>query len=567
MTDAVDLPITPAIDTTVDLLVIGSGTGLLAALSADEQGMSTLVVEKSEYVGGSTALSGGAFWIPGNAVLREQGSTDKPEKAVTYLEGLVGDSAPEERWRAYLDKGPQTVDLMRRSTPLHFTWAKGYSDYHSERPGGSDDGSSVESSPFDAAILGEERHRIRPPAMAAPIPMPITSPDYRWMNLMVKAPIKALPKIITRVTQGIGGLAIGRHYSATGQALAAGLYAGVLDAGIPVWTETSLKSLITEGDEVTGAVLEQGGREVRVTARRGVVLAAGGFDHNMDWRHKYQSETLSPEWPLGAESNVGDAIRIGLEVGGTLEHMDQAWWFPSVAPLPGEKPGVMLAERSLPGSFIVDRHGQRFLNESMDYMSFGQEILRREASGDPVGDMWIIFDQEYRNSYVFAASVYPRMPIPQAWIDAGLAHVAESAAELATKVGLPVDDFIATGNRFNELAEAGKDTDFGRGDSAYDRYYGDPTVTPPNLRPLTKGGKLYAVKMVMGDLGTCGGLRADENARVLREDGSAINGLYAIGNTAANVFGDRYPGAGATIGQGLVFGDLAARHAARRTDS
>lgn len=565
MTETANLPVTQATDTTVDVVVIGSGTGMLAALSAHEQGQSALIIEKSEYVGGSTALSGGAFWIPGNSVLREQGATETLDQAATYLEGLVKDSAPAPRWRAYLDNGPGAVDLMRRTTPLEFVWAKGYSDYHSEMPGGSAEGSSVESKPFDAGILGAERVRVRPPSMAAPVPMPITSPDYRWMNLMAKAPIQALPRILTRVTQGIGGLAIGRHYTATGTALASGLYAGVINAGIPVWTNTSLKELITTGGEVTGVVVEQDGRQVRVTARRGVILAAGGFDHDTAMRHAYQSEKLDPQWPLGAESNTGDAIKVGLESGAALSHMDQAWWFPSVAPLPGQAPGVMLAERALPGSFIVDRHGKRFINESTDYMTFGQEVLRREAADDPVGDMWIIFDQEYRNSYVFAAVNYPRMPLPKSWYEAGIAHVADSAAELAKKINVPTENFLKTGRRFNEMAEAGQDSEFGRGDSAYDRYYGDPTHGPnPNLRPLTKD-RLYAVKVVMGDLGTCGGLSADEFGRVLREDGSAIEGLYAIGNTAGNVFGNRYPGAGATIGQGLVFGDIAARHAAGRT--
>lgn len=564
MTEVNDLPSTPAEDTTVDLLVIGSGTGMLAAMSADEQGLSTLIVEKSEYVGGSTALSGGAFWIPGNSVLAEQGSADSTEQATTYLENLVGDASPRARWQAFLDQGPATVDLLRRMTPLTFIWGKGYSDYHSNLPGGSDQGRSVESSPFDTSVLGEEEARLRPSSMSAPVPMPITSPDYRWMNLMAKAPAKALPKVVKRVAQGVGGLALGRHYTATGQALAAGLYAGVLDRGIPVWTKTQLQRLVTVGDVVTGAVLVQDGREVTVTARRGVVLAAGGFDHDMVMRHRYQSESLQENWPMGAESNTGDAIKVGVEVGADLAHLEEAWWFPAVASPTGGTPGVMLAERSLPGSFIVDRHGRRFINESTDYMTFGQEVLRREDAGDPVGTMWIVFDQEYRNSYVFATELFPRMSLPQAWLDAGIAHQADTAQELAELMGVPVDDFVATGRRFNEMAVAGRDADHGRGQSAYDRYYGDPTMKPsPNLRPLDEG-PLYAVKMVMSDLGTCGGLRADEHARVLREDGSAITGLYAIGNTAANAFGNRYPGAGATIGQGLVFGDIAARHAAAR---
>ena len=176
--------------------------------------------------------------------------------------------------------------------------------------------------------------------------------------------------------------------------------------------------------------------------------------------------------------------------------------------------------------------------------------------------MWIIFDQQYRNSYVFGATLFPRMKIPAAWYDEGIAKRADSLAELGAQIGVPMQEFAETMTRFNENASAGEDPDFGRGRSAYDRYYGDPTITPnPNLRPLLKG-PFYAVKMVLSDLGTCGGLKADERARVLREDGSVIAGLYAIGNTAANAFGATYPGAGATIAQGLVFGYIAARDAA-----
>ena len=242
--------------------------------------------------------------------------------------------------------------------------------------------------------------------------------------------------------------------------------------------------------------------------------------------------------------------------------MDQAWWFPAVAPLPGKAPAVMLAERSLPGCLIVNHRGHRFTNESADYMSFGQRLLELERSGSPVDAMWIVFDQQYRNSYVFGAQLFPRMPIPRAWYDAGIAVRADSLAELGARMGVPVSEFIQTMTRFNQIASDGDDPDFGRGRSAYDRYYGDLTIKPnPNLRPLVKG-PFYAVKTVLSDLGTCGGLKADERARVLREDGVAIAGLYAIGNTAANAFGTTYPGAGATIAQGLVYGYIAARDAA-----
>lgn len=555
-------------NTTVDLLVVGSGTGMVAALAARERGLNVLVVEKTDYVGGSMARSGGAFWVPGNQVLRVAGAPDTPARAAAYLASVVGDTGPAERWQSFLTHGPAAVDLVQRVTPLRFMWDKGYSDYHPENPGGSAAGRSVESRPFNATALGANRKLLRPGVLAAPVPMPVTGADYKWMNLMAAMPVKAVPRVVGRATQGIGGMAMHREYLAGGQALAAGMFAGLLFAGIPVWTRTPLVRLVTDGDRVTGAVVSRDGTEVTITAERGVVLAAGGFDHDMAMRHRYQSAALE-DWSLGSEGNTGDAIKIAQEIGADIALMDQAWWFPATAPVPGAAsqqggtPQVLLAERSLPGSFIVDASGSRFVNESTDYMSFGQQVLGRERAGRPVGTMWLVFDQRYRNSYVFAGTIYPRMPVPRSWYEAGIAHRATGPEELASAIGVPVAEFAASFCRFNTLAAAGEDEDYGRGRSAYDRYYGDPTVAPnPNLRPLK--GRLYAVRLVLSDLGTCGGLRADGQARVLRQDGSPVEGLYAIGNTAANAFGASYPGAGATIGQGMVFGYIAARHAADR---
>lgn len=559
-TTAPPTPVT-AHDTTVDLLVIGSGTGMAAALAAREQGLDVLIVEKTGWVGGSTARSGGAFWIPASPLLTESGSTDSPEQAAEYTRAAVGGSAPEERWQAFLEHGPETVEMLGRTTPMKFFWAKGYSDYHPELPGGSAVGRTCECRPFDASALGTERSRLRPGLLEAPVPMPVTGADYKWMNLMTRVPARAIPRIVRRVAQGIGGLALRREYLAGGQGLAAGLFAGVLRAGIPVWTQTALTRLTTEGERITGAVLVQEGREVTITARRGVVLATGGFDHDIVMRHEHQLQALEAGWSLGAEGNTGDGIRAGQEVGADVDLMDQAWWFPEVAPMPGGAPQVLLAERSLPGSFMVDSSGRRFVDEATDYMSFGQRVQERERAGEPIGTMWLVFDQRYRNSYVFAGSLFPRMAIPKQWFETGIAHRASTPAELARTAGLPEDAFTAAFTRFNELAATGVDHDHQRGASAYDRYYGDPTIAPnPNLRPLS--GPLYAVRVVLGDLGTCGGLRADRHGRVQRADGTVIEGLYALGNTAANVFGRTYPGAGATIGQALVFGTIVARHAA-----
>ncbi len=549
-------------DACVDLLVVGSGTGMAAALAAHESGLSVLIVEKSPYVGGSTARSGGALWLPASPVLAEANAGDTAERAGTYLDSVVSGSAPAQRSAAFVAHVSATVDMLRRTTPLRLFWARDYSDYHPEEPGGSAAGRTCECRPFDTSLLGDYRTRLEPGLMEVTVPMPTTGADYRWMNLVARMPRKGIPVYGKRLAQGVGGRVVGRRYAAGGQGLMAGLFTGVLRAGIPVWTGTALARLACDGGRVSGAVVEHAGREVTITARRGVVLATGGFDHSMEMRWKFQSESLGADLSLGAAANTGDGIRAGQEIGAGIDLMDQAWWFPAIAPLPGKAPAVMLAERSLPGCLIVDQHGRRFANEAADYMSFGQRLLELERSGRPVEAMWIIFDQLYRNSYVFGAELFPRMRIPQAWYDAGIAARADNLSDLGERIGVPVPEFFATMSRFNQNAAAGEDPDFGRGRSAYDRYYGDPTIRPnPNLRPLVKG-PFYAVKMVLSDLGTCGGLTTDEKARVLREDGRAIAGLYAIGNTAANAFGKTYPGAGATIAQGLVYGYIAARDAA-----
>jgi 3-oxosteroid 1-dehydrogenase len=552
----------PVDDTAVDLLVVGSGTGMAAALTAHELGLSVLIVEKSSYVGGSTARSGGALWLPAGPVLREAGANDTAERAASYLDSVVAGSAPQQRSAGFLTNLSATVEMLRRTTPLRLFWARDYSDYHPEEPGGSAAGRTCECRPLDTSILGEYRARLRPGVLEAGFSIPTTGADYRWMNLVARVPRKGIPTFGKRVAQGVGGRLLGRRYAAGGQGLMAGLFAGVLRAGIPVWTDTTLLRLAGDGNRVSGAVVDHGGRAVTITARRGVVLATGGFDHSMDMRWKFQSESLGTNVSLGAESNTGDGIRAAQEMGADIDLMDQAWWFPAIAPLPGKAPAVMLAERSLPGCLIVDQNGHRFANESADYMSFGQRLLELERSGSPVEAMWIIFDQRYRNSYVFGAQLFPRMRIPQSWYDAGIAVRADNLVDLGTQIGVPVSEFVKTMARFNESASAGEDLDFGRGRSAYDRYYGDPTITPnPNLRPLVKG-PFYGVKIILSDLGTCGGVKADERARVLREDGGVIAGLYAIGNTAANAFGTTYPGAGATIAQGLVYGYIAATDAA-----
>lgn len=543
---------------TFDVVIVGSGTGMLAAIAAADAGMRTLLVEKTPYLGGSTAISGGGVWIPNNPVLSAQKVPDSVERAHEYLDNLVGDSAPRARWKAFLRHGPAAVGFMCHYVPNSFAPMWGYPDYFTEVPGGSPRGRSIESQPFDARRLGQDRALLRDTTLRAPVPMPVTSIDYKWMNLLTRSPRGSL-RIAKRAVQGIGGMALGREYLAGGQALAAGLIYGARQAGVTWWLNCPVVDFITADSRIVGVVVERNGRLTKVAAERGVIVAAGGFEHDAQLRASYQSVVLDGSWSMGSEGNTGDLHKLATAQGAALSFMDQAWWFPVIATPKG--PGVLLSDRSLPGSFIVDSAGKRFMNESIDYMRAGQIMLGHTDGAAPRVPSWMIFDQAYRNKYMFSAVIPPRIDLPKSWYEAKTAFKAASLEQLGRLINAPC--LARTASRFNLMAAQGHDDDFERGLSLYDHFYGDPSVTPnPNLAPVATA-PFYAVKVVPGDLGTCGGIAADEYGRALRTDGSVLPGLYAIGNAAANVFGSYYPGPGCTIGQGLVYGYIAARHAAR----
>jgi len=340
-----------------------------------------------------------------------------------------------------------------------------------------------------------------------------------------------------------------------GQALAAGLRAGLTTAGVPVWLDTPMTGLRRTGGRVTGVEVTVDGQPAVITARRGVLLAAGGFERNAEMRQQYQRAPVDVAWTTGAAGNTGDAILAGQAAGGALDLMDDAWWGPSI-PLPSG-PFFCLAERSLPGSLLVNAAGQRFVNECAPYVDAVHAMYEAHSEESPAIPAWLILDQRYRKTYVFAG-LTPGRPFPRRWYAAGVVFRADTVAELATQAGIDAAGLAKTVTRFGEFAQAGHDEDFRRGDSAYDRYYSDPRVRPnPNLAPLATP-PFYAVKIVPGDLGTKGGLVTDERARVLRPDGSSIPGLYAAGNASAAVMGHSYAGAGATIGPAMTFGYLAA---------
>jgi len=548
-------PLPGSLPEEVDVVVVGAGAaGMCAALAAAKQGLEVVLIEKSGYFGGSTARSGGGVWMPGNYALEQAGQADALEQSKLYLDSIVGDEVPKVRRDTYVDRGGEVLDFVRDNTPLRFTWVPQYSDYHPEAPGGRAAGRSCEPIPMDARFLGAELDRLHPQYTKAPANLIVTQADYRKISLGLRSwrgPATMVKVLVKRIIS----LVRGQKMFAMGNAIAIGLRKGLVDANVPVSYDTELTGLILENGRVTGVQVAHDGRPAAIRARRGVILGSGGFEKNLEMREKYQPHPTSVDWTTGSQFNTGGGILAGVAAGAETDLLDDAWWGPTI-PLPNG-PWFCLAERNLPGSIIVNQAGHRFMNEALPYVEAVHEIYKGEATGVGHVPAWMVIDQRYRNRYLFAG-LSPRQPFPGRWYKHGTVKKAATLDELAAEIDVPAATLRETVDRFNGFATSGVDEDFHRGESAYDKYYSDPRVKPnPSLAAIDHG-PFYAVKIVPGDLGTKGGLVTDERARVLRPDGSVIEGLYAAGNVSSAVMGHTYAGPGATIGPALAFGYLAA---------
>jgi 3-oxosteroid 1-dehydrogenase len=545
-------------DREYDVVVVGSGAaGMTAALAAAHHGLRAVLIEKAAHYGGSTARSGGGVWIPGNKALQASGRPDDREEARRYLHSIIGDVVPKEKIDTYIDRGAEAFDFVLDHSPLRMTWVPGYSDYHPEAPGGLGSGRSCEPKPFDLKVLGAEAAKLEPPYAKAPLNVVVMQTDFVRLNLIRRHP-KGMMRAMRVGARTYLAKFTGKHIVGMGQAIIAAMRKGLMDANVPVLLDTPLTKLITDGDRVVGVEATVDGEPTIFKARYGVVLGTGGFEHNAEMREQYQRKPITTEWTTGAAANTGDGIRAGMEVGGDIGFMEDAWWGPTI--FKGGKPWFALAERNLPGAIMVNADGKRFGNESAPYVEAVHTMYGGKwGQGDGPGEnipAWLVFDQRYRNRYIFAG-LQPGQRFPSRWMENDNIVKADTLEELAQRLGVPADNLAATVARFNAFAEKGVDEDFGRGKSHYDRYYGDPTVKPnPCLAALVQG-PFYAAKIVPGDLGTKGGLVTDTAARVLRADGSVIEGLYAAGNSSTPVMGHTYAGPGATIGPALTFGYLA----------
>ena len=561
-------------DHVVDVLIVGSGGGgMAAALTAHASGLDALVVEKSPYFGGSTALSGGGIWVPGAPAQRREGYAPEPEGVVEYLRKITDGLVSEARIRQYVESAPQMLEFLEQlSGWFEFVWKPGYADYYPELPGGSELGSTINVPPIDLRKLGPDEEKLLKPLALAPKGIWLGPKELRTFYRIRQswAGKGVLLKLIWRMVRA---RAFNERMAAIGQSLAARLRLAMRERGIPLWLDSPMLELLTDaGGSVTGALLERDGGKQRIGARLGVILACGGFDHDLAWR-KEQLPVVDRDWSFGNPAAMGDGIRAGQKVGAGTDLLDEAWWFPAIQ-WPDGRMQFMLNERMMPAQFIVNGEGRRFINEAAPYMDFGHAVIDGQKSGVTHIPCWLITDHRSWNRYVIGGHLpIPKIPwapvptgrkIPPAWLESGVVKAAMSWAEMAAKIGVRARQLAETASRFNELARTGHDDDFNRGDSVYDNYYGDPTLPNPNLYPL-EDPPYYAFRMVLGDLGTSGGLRTDEYARVLRSDDTVVRGLYAVGNTAAPVMGRSYAGAGATIGPAMTFGFVAAKHLAQQT--
>lgn len=552
-------------DHEVDVLIVGSGAGgMVTALTTQAEGLNPLIIEKSRFWGGSSARSGGGAWVPNAPALLREGERDDPERIVAYMMAIAGDRVPRERIERYVEQAPKMMEFLEAQGPYladGFFWIRGYSDYQPEK-GGNPLGRGLWARPIDRRLLGQEMASLHPGVRRMQLPLGawITSIDLhdllavRWGGLAHK---KILLTLAWRVLRA---RVLGERIGASGQALTSRLRLTLRERGIEIWRETPMTSLLTDADgRVIGVRAMRDGRPLTIAARHGVVLACGGFEHNLEMRKRYQPG-ITEDWSLGVATNVGDGILAGEALGAATDLMEDAWWQPVMPSAADGSLVGLVAERQYPGQFIVNGAGRRFVNEATPYIQFCQAVLAGHATGVSHIPCWMIIDSTAWKRNIIAGH-FPGMPMPKAWRKAGVAFSAPTLGELAARIGVPADALRATAARYNSLVDKGADEDFRRGESPYDRYYGDPSYPNRNLAHVERP-PFYALAIWPGDLGTKGGLLTDEDARVLRTDGSPIPNLYATGNVSASVMGTKYAGPGATLGPAMTFGFLAARHIA-----
>ena len=555
-----------------DVIVVGSGAGAMtSALFAADQGLSVLIVEKSDRYGGTSAISGGGIWIPNNHYFKALGGNDSPELSMQYLKAATGEHADEGRLRAYVEHAPQMIKTLTQNSHVRYAVADKYPDYYPHLPGALPGGRTLDPELFDTSLLAEELPNLRKPSPSTLLMGRIawTARDahtamarsfgWQWLIFKLMARYKLDFKWRRKSKYD--------RRAALGSSLVASLRRSLMDRNVPLWLDSDFQDVLVEQGRVSGIKVLTGGKVLELTARRGVIFGSGGFEQNQTLREKFLPQPTHTRWsatPPG--NNTGAALEAGLNLGAATALMNWAWWAPTIA-VPGEeKPRGVFAERAFPGAIVVNSLGQRFVNEAAPYLEFVDAMYQdnRKSAGRSV-PAWVIFDGHFRFHYAMGplmpAQVVPDTRLRKEWLNT-VYWKADSLQALAAQIDVEAAGLESTVHKVNQYAHTGVDLDFARGGNVFDRYYGDSNIKPnPCLAPLRKG-PYYAMRLDAGDIGTKGGLLTNQHAQVVREDGQPIPGLYAIGNCSASVMGTSYPGAGGTLGPAMTFGYIAALHLA-----
>ena len=547
-------------DFTTDFVSIGSGGGgLSSALAVNSRGYDALVLEKREVIGGSTAMSGGVLWIPNNPLMVSEGVDDSHEDAMAYFEDVVGDVGPAssyERREAYITRGPEMVSFLQ-GLGLSFRRCDGYSDYYPDAKGGKARGRSIEGTVFDGHRLGpwfeklQRGYLFEMSGLAA-----YTGDAAKLMNYNRSA--KALAASARSYARTKSAFARGQAPMTSGWSFIGQMLYVALDNEIPVWTNAGVRDIIIEDGRAAGVVVQREGKDVRVLARRGILISSGGFSHNTEMRKKYLDPAATTDkFSFSNPGDTGEMIELAMSLGAATDLMDEVVWNPCKEIMGF---AAFESDRQRPGSIYVDADGKRFVNEASSYLEVCKAQLERNHTTKAV-PAWVIFDDDFRRRYIFTKG--RPGAIPQEWFDSGDYKKAATTDELAAMCGIDPVGLRETLDQFNPNARLGIDPEFHTGEGAYNQYLGDPKWKPNNCLAPIETGPFYASAVYPGDVGTCGGVLTDENARVLKASGEAIPHLYATGNATASVMGRKYLGAGASIGNSAVFGYLAGLHATK----
>ena len=555
-----------------DVVVVGSGNGALtAALCSHDGGAKTLVIEKSSQFGGTSATSGGGVWVPNNRYAKAENVDDSDQDARNYInsvspEGMI----KEELIETYISEGPRMIDYLHENSQVKYRNLAHYPDYFPDNTGGKEGNRSMEPEPIFGTELGDDLGKLREqhPQTAftmGPINMNFTQVEGQlllgalpgWKTQFAKLFTKYILDFAMRLKWGWKDRRL-----TMGNAGIARLILSLKDRNVDLWSLTAMTDLVDENGKVIGLKATKDGSSINIKANKGVILAAGGFERDQDLRDKYLPKPSNAEWSAANIHNTGDALKAALKLGADTHQMDTGWWSTTMK-VPGQEKGwLSMVDKSMPGNYTVNKNGERFSNESQNYVSFVNDMFKKFDEGNPCAPCYMIFDSNFRKNRpcgpLLQSSMQPDSAVPKEWWTPSFLSKGETLEELAEIVGINPEGLKATQAKVNEYSVTGKDIELNRGDSAYDRYYGDPSVTPnPCLAPLQEG-PFYCMVLYPGEMGTAGGLVIDTNARVLKQDGQPIDGLYACGNVTTALL-PTYPGPGSTLGPAMTFGYLAAK--------